>query len=121
MKVRTRRTERDKRHDRLRRKVDGSTERPRLSVFKSHKNFFIQVIDDSTGQTVVAVSTLEAEVKGTLKSRGNVAAAKTVGALLAQRSLAKGVKRVVLDRGGYQYQGAIKVLADAARESGLEF
>ena len=121
MTVRTRRTERDKRHVRLRRKIAGDTERPRLSVFKSHKHFFIQVIDDISGKTIVSVSTQEAELKGTLKAGGNVTAAKAVGALVAQRSLAKGVKQVVFDRGGYQYQGAIKVLADAARESGLEF
>lgn len=121
MSVITRRTERDKRHLRLRRKVAGSTERPRLSVFKSHKNFYIQIVDDSNGKTLVAVSTLEKDVKGTLPARGNLAAAKAIGALVAQRSLAKGIKRVVFDRGGYQYQGAIKVLADAARETGLEF
>lgn len=121
MAVISRRSERDKRHVRLRRKVAGSLERPRLSVFKSHKNYFLQVIDDVNGKTLVTASTLEKDVKGTLPSRGNVAAAKAVGVLLAQRSLAKGIKRVVFDRGGYQYQGAIKVLAEAARESGLEF
>jgi large subunit ribosomal protein L18 len=107
----TRRTERDKRHARLRRKLHGSAERPRLNVFKSHKNLYLQVIDDATGHTLVAVSTQESDVKGSLKSRGSVAAAKAVGALVAQRSLAKGIKRVVFDRGGLQYQGAIKALA----------
>lgn len=121
MIVKSRRTERDKRHVRLRRRVAGSSERPRLSVFKSHKHFFIQVIDDSAGKTIVSVSTMESEVKEGLTARGNVAAAKAVGVLAAQRSLAKGIKRVVFDRGGYQYHGAIKALADAARESGLEF
>jgi large subunit ribosomal protein L18 len=117
----SRRDERDKRHLRLRRKVKGTTERPRLNVFKSHKNFYIQIVDDSQGQTLVAVSTQEKDVKGTLTSRGSLAAAKAIGALVAQRSLAKGIKHVVFDRGGYHYQGAIKALADAARESGLKF
>ncbi len=121
MTIKTRRTERDKRHLRLRRKVKGTTARPRLNVFKSHKNFYLQVIDDLTGRTLVAVSTQEPDVKGGLKSRGGVAAAKMVGALLAQRSLAKGIAQVVFDRGGLQYQGAIKALADSAREAGLKF
>ena len=92
-----------------------------MNVFKSHKNFYLQVIDDLAGKTLAAASTLEADLKGSLKSRGSLAAAKAAGSLLAQRALAKGVKRVVFDRGGYQYQGAVKALADAARESGLEF
>ncbi len=121
MTVRTRRTERDKRHLRLRKKVQGTPERPRLNVFKSHKNFYLQVIDDLSGNTLVAVSTQEPDVKGGLKSRGSVAAAKALGALVAQRSLAKGISQVVLDRGGMQYQGAVKALAEAAREAGLKF
>jgi large subunit ribosomal protein L18 len=121
MTVITRRTERDKRHSRLRRKVQGTSARPRLNVFKSHKNFYLQIIDYLTGRTLVAVSTQEPDVKGGFKSRGGVVAAKAVGALLAQRSLAKGIAQVVFDRGGMQYQGAVKALADAAREAGLKF
>jgi large subunit ribosomal protein L18 len=121
MQVKTRRTERDKRHDRLRRRIDGGAERPRLSVFKSHKNYYVQVIDDVAGRTIASASTLEPEVKQQLTARGNLSAAKAVGALLAKRSLAKGVSQVVFDRGGNHYHGAVKALADAARESGLKF
>ncbi|NTV51444.1 MAG: 50S ribosomal protein L18 [Candidatus Firestonebacteria bacterium] len=117
----SRNAERQNRHVRLRRKVEGSTERPRLHVFKSHKNFYIQVIDDLAGTTLVAASSLEPEMKSSIKSRGNVEAAKKMGGVIAERLLAKGIKQVVFDRGGYQYQGAVKALADAARAAGLEF
>jgi large subunit ribosomal protein L18 len=106
---------------RLRRKLAGSAQRPRLHVFKSHKNFYIQVIDDLAGTTLVAVSSLEPELKSSIKSRGNVEAAKKMGGVIAQRLLEKGIKNIVFDRGGYQYQGAVKALADAARAAGLEF
>ena len=109
---------RDRIRQRIRRKVTGSTERPRLAVFRSLKNIYAQVIDDSTGQTIVSASSLEkdAGAKG-----ANAAAAKAVGALIAKKAQDKGVKRVVFDRGGYLYHGNIKALADAARENGLEF
>ncbi|MCD4813973.1 50S ribosomal protein L18 [bacterium] len=109
------------RHGRIRRQVSGTSERPRLNVFKSHKNYYIQVIDDREGKTLATASTQEADVKKKINSRGNTSAAKEVGSLIAQRSLAKGIKQVVFDRGGNKYHGAVKALADAARESGLEF
>jgi len=121
MATKSREDSRRIRQERLRAKVVGTPERPRLNVFKSHKNYYLQIIDDQTGKTLAAVSTLEADVKSSLKSRGSLAAAKAVGSLLAQRAQAKGIKRVVFDRGGNQYVGAVKTLADAARESGLEF
>ena len=113
--------ERRERHIRLRRKVSGSAARPRLHVFKSQKNFFVQVIDDLAGTTLVSVSSLEAEIKSAQKSRGNVESAKKIGGVIAQRLLEKGIMNVVFDRGGNQYQGAVKALADAARAAGLEF
>jgi large subunit ribosomal protein L18 len=104
-------------HARIRRKMTGTTERPRLNVYRSLNHIYAQVIDDTTGQTLVSASTLSAK----LKTGGNVAAAKEVGKLVAERAQQKGIKRVVFDRGGYLYHGRIKALADAARESGLEF
>ena len=112
---------RNVRHGRIRRQLSGTSQRPRLNVFKSHKNYFIQVINDSDGVTLVTASTQEADVKKKITSRGNTTAAKEMGSLIAQRSLAKGIKQVVFDRGGNKYHGAVKALADAARESGLEF
>ena len=105
-------------HKRIRRKVAGSAERPRLAVFRSVKHIYAQVIDDSAGHTVAAASSNE---KSGVKSGGNVAGAKAVGKLLAERAKEKGVKSVVFDRGGYLYHGRVKALADAAREGGLEF
>ena len=105
-------------HKRIRRKVAGNTERPRLAVFRSVKHIYAQVIDDSVGHTVAAASSNE---KSGIKSGGNVAGAKAVGKLLAERAKEKGVKSVVFDRGGYLYHGRVKALAEAAREGGLEF
>ena len=105
-------------HQRIRRKVEGSTERPRLAVFRSVKHIYAQVIDDTVGHTMAAASSTE---KSGVKSGGNVAGAKAVGKLLAERAKEKGIKSVVFDRGGYQYHGRVKALADAAREGGLEF
>ena len=105
-------------HKRIRRKVAGNTQRPRLAVFRSVKHIYAQVIDDSVGHTLAAASSNE---KSGVKSGGNVAGAKAVGKLLAERAKEKGVKSVVFDRGGYQYHGRVKALADAAREGGLEF
>ncbi len=104
-------------HFRIREKMDGTTERPRLNVYRSLNHIYAQVIDDSQGVTLVSASTLAAKVK----AGGNVAAAKEVGKLIAERAKEKGIKRVVFDRGGYLYHGRIKALADAAREAGLEF
>ncbi len=107
-------------HKRIRRKVAGSTERPRLAVFRSVKHIYAQVIDDAVGHTLAAASSNEKNAKSGVDG-GNVAGAKAVGKLLAERAKEKGVKSVVFDRGGYLYHGRVKALADAAREGGLEF
>ena len=104
-------------HKRIRRKVNGTTEQPRLAVFRSVAHIYAQVIDDSKGVTIVAASSTE---KGASASGGNVAAAKEIGKRVAERAKEKGVTHVVFDRGGYLYHGRIKALADAAREAGLE-
>ncbi len=105
-------------HERIRHKVRGTAERPRLAVFRSVANIYVQVIDDADGRTLVSASSIE---KGSRINGGNVAAAKTVGKLIAQRAKEKGIQKVVFDRGGYIYHGRVKALADAAREAGLEF
>jgi large subunit ribosomal protein L18 len=104
--------------ERIRRKMKGTSERPRLAVFRSLKSIYAQVIDDTTGKTIASASSLE---KDSGAKGANAAAAKAVGALIAKKAKDKGVTRVVFDRGGYQYHGNIKALADAARENGLEF
>jgi large subunit ribosomal protein L18 len=106
-------------HDRIRLRVRGSEERPRLAVFRSLKHIYAQVIDDRKGYTLAAASS--GEKKSGVSNGGNLAGAKEVGKLIADRAKAKGVKKVVFDRGGYLYHGRIKALADAAREAGLEF
>ena len=105
-------------HKRIRRKLAGSTERPRLAVFRSVAHIYAQVIDDSKGQTLVSASSVD---KAGKTNGGNVAAAKAIGKLVAERAKEKGIKSVVFDRGGYLYHGRVKALADAAREAGLEF
>ena len=105
-------------HNRIRRKLRGTAERPRLAVFRSVAHIYVQVIDDSLGTTLVSASTVD---KGGKTNGGNVAAAKAIGKLVAERAKEKGIQRVVFDRGGYQYHGRIKALADAARGAGLEF
>ncbi len=114
-------TDREKRHNRIRKNVMGTTERPRLNVFRSTSNIYAQVIDDIQGVTITAASTLDKEIKGAMKATGNVEAAKKVGAAIAKKAIEKGVKDVVFDRGGYIFHGRIKALADAAREAGLNF
>jgi large subunit ribosomal protein L18 len=104
-------------HRRIRRRVKGTEERPRLAVFRSVKHIYAQVIDDAKGHTVVAASSSEKSGG----NGGNVAGAKAIGKLVAERAKDKGIKAVVFDRGGYQYHGRVKALADAAREAGLEF
>jgi len=106
-------------HVRIRERVKGTAERPRLAIFRSLNHIYAQVIDDRAGRTVVAASS--AEKDSPVKSGGNLAGAKGVGKLVAERALAVGLKKVVFDRGGYLYHGRIKALADAAREAGLEF
>jgi large subunit ribosomal protein L18 len=110
-----------RRHFRVRKTVKGTTLKPRLSVFRSLSNIYAQVIDDTTGRTLVSASTLDAELKSQIKSGGNKDAAKLVGALVGKRAIENGIKQVVFDRGGFQYHGRVQVLADAAREAGLEF
>jgi large subunit ribosomal protein L18 len=105
-------------HKRIRRKLSGSAERPRLAVFRSINHIYAQVIDDLAGRTLAAASSNE---KDTGITGGNIAGAKEVGRLVAERAKAKGITRVVFDRGGYLYHGRVKALADAAREGGLEF
>jgi len=108
-------------HLRIRSRVHGRGQVPRLNVFRSLKHIYAQVVDDARGQTLVAASTRDKEVRKTLKSGRNVAAAKVVGQTLARRAIAAGIPRVVFDRGGYAYHGRVKALADAAREAGLRF
>ena len=110
-----------KKHDRLRNRFSGTAERPRLSVFRSNKNMYAQVIDDAAGKTLVAASTVEKDVKAELSKTNDTEAAAYVGKLVAKRALDAGIKEVVFDRGGFLYHGKIKALADAAREAGLKF
>ena len=105
-------------HARIRRKLRGTAERPRLAVFRSVAHIYAQVIDDAEGKTLVSASSVD---KGAKTNGGNVAAAKTIGKTVAERAQEKGIKRVVFDRGGYQYHGRVKALAEAARAAGLEF
>lgn len=109
---------RERRHIRVRRKINGTTECPRLCVYRSNKNLFVQIVDDVKQTTLVSASTLDKEVK---TKHANKEAAKEVGALIAKRALEKNIKNVVYDRGGYVYHGVVKELAEAAREAGLEF
>ena len=109
---------RQARHERLRKNVAGTTDRPRLAVFRSLKHIYAQIIDDTTGTTLVAASSAEKDLSA---GGGNRDGAKQVGAALGQRASAKGIKRVVFDRGGFRYQGRVASLAEAAREAGLEF
>ncbi|MBC7691302.1 MAG: 50S ribosomal protein L18 [Methylotenera sp.] len=115
----TKQTIRFKRKKRIRAKIEGSTERPRLAVFRSNKHISVQIIDDVSGHTLVAASTNEEELKG--KVGGSVEGAKAVGNLVAKRAIAKKIASVVFDRSGYLYHGRIKALADSAREGGLKF
>ena len=105
-------------HQRIRRKVHGTAERPRLAIYRSVAHIYAQLIDDTQGHTLVAASTVE---KSGSERGGNLAAAKTIGKLIAERAREKGIRKVVFDRGGYLYHGRVKALADAAREAGLVF
>jgi large subunit ribosomal protein L18 len=113
--------QRTRRQFRVRKRIRGSTQRPRLSVFRSHRNLACQIIDDTTGKTLVAVDTKTKDVRGSLKYGGNKAAAQIVGKLLAERAIAAGIKEVAFDRGHYKYHGRVAALADAARAAGLSF
>ncbi len=110
---------RSRRHRRVRKKVTGTAERPRLAVYRSNSHIYAQVIDDVAGRTVAAAATNDASLKD--DATGNIAAAQKVGALIAERAKAAGVAKVVFDRGGFRYHGRVAAVADAAREGGLEF
>ncbi len=117
-KAKQRRVSRDRIRERIRRKVNGTAERPRLAIRKSLKHIYVQIVDDAAGRTIVSASSRDSDssAKG-----ANAAAAKAVGALIARKAKDKGVSQVVFDRGGYPYHGNVKALADAARENGLQF
>jgi len=110
-----------RRHRRVRKRVFGTPERPRLNVFRSLNNIYAQVIDDVSGHTVVSASTLDPEIREALVGKTKTEKAKEVGKLVAKRALERGIKKVVFDRGGYKFHGRVKALADAAREAGLDF
>jgi large subunit ribosomal protein L18 len=116
-----RKDSRARRHVRLRKKLEGTAARPRLSVYRSLKHFHVQLVDDIAGVTLVGVSTLDKEIKGKAKNMSSQEGAKLIGALIAKKAEAKNIKAVVFDRGGIQYHGAIKALAESAREAGLQF
>jgi large subunit ribosomal protein L18 len=112
---------RQARHNRVRKKVTGTPEKPRLNVYRSVSHIYAQVIDDYSGKTLTVASSIDKELKGKIGTGGNIEAAKNVGSLIARRAIDKGIRKVVFDRGGYLYHGRVKALADAAREGGLEF
>lgn len=112
---------REKKHLKIRNRFSGTTERPRLAVFRSNNHMYAQIIDDTVGNTLVAASTLEKDVKAELEKTNNVDAAAYLGTVIAKRAIEKGITTVVFDRGGFIYQGKIAALADAAREAGLKF
>jgi large subunit ribosomal protein L18 len=124
MRIKTKEDRRDRIKHRIRKRVAGRTERPRLTVFRSVAHMYVQVVDDSTGRTFASASTVEPTVKGTLAQTargGNIEGAKAIGKTIAERLLEKGVTRVVFDRNGFLYHGRVKAVADAARGAGLEF
>ena len=110
-----------KKHNRMRSRFSGTAERPRLAVFRSNNHMYAQIIDDTVGNTLVAASTLDKDVKDKLEKTNNVEAAKYLGTVVAKKALEKGIKEVVFDRGGFIYHGKVAALADAAREAGLQF
>ena len=112
---------RENKHRRMRHHLAGTADRPRLSVFRSNNHMYAQIIDDTVGNTLVAASTLDKDVKAELQKTNNVEAAAHLGTVIAKKALDKGINTVVFDRGGFIYQGKIKALAEAAREAGLEF
>jgi len=112
---------RQRRHHRVRKRVVGTPEKPRLNVFRSINNIYAQVIDDAEGKTIVTASTLDGEIKSQIKTGGNIDAAKLVGEVIAKRTVEKGIEQVVFDRGGFKYHGRVAALADGARAAGLKF
>ena len=121
MRAVSRTERRQRKHERVRKRVKGTAVRPRLNVFRSSKHIYAQIVDDDLGQTLTAASSLSKELKGQLKTGANKAAAKAVGKLIAQKAIQKNINLVVFDRGGYLYHGRIKELAEGAREGGLKF
>jgi large subunit ribosomal protein L18 len=121
MKARTARARRVRRHLRVRKRVDGSEQRPRLSVFRSAQHIYAQLIDDSHGKTLVAASDLDAELRSARDGKQKTEIAKLVGQAIGRRAIEAGIRQVVFDRGGFRYHGRVKALADSARESGLQF
>jgi large subunit ribosomal protein L18 len=123
MRVSTKDDRRQRIRFRIRKRVQGTEVRPRLTVFRSLSHIYVQVVDDMTGRTIASASSVEPAVKGSLETArgGNIAGAKVIGKTIAERLLEKGVKRVVFDRNGFLYHGRVKAVADAAREAGLEF
>lgn len=110
-----------KKHRKLRNRFSGTTQRPRLAVFRSNNHMYAQIIDDTVGNTLVSASTLQKDVKAEIEKTNDVAAAAYLGTVIAKKALEKGITTVVFDRGGFIYQGKVKALAEAAREAGLEF
>ena len=121
IKKKDRKKLRRRRHLRVRKKVFGTPERPRLCIFRSNKHIYAQIIDDTVGRTLVAASTLDKDLRDKLEKTWNKEAAREVGRLIGKRALEKGITTVVFDRGGYKYHGRVKELADGAREAGLKF
>ncbi len=121
MSTKSRATQRERRHRRVRATVEGTAGRPRLNVFRSLAHIYAQVIDDESGATLVSASTIDADLKKALAGKKKAEQAKAVGQAVAERAKAKGIQQVVFDRGGYRYHGRVKALADGAREGGLEF
>ncbi len=121
MAKKTRRQARLKRHQRVRKNISGTAERPRLNVFRSLSDIYVQVIDDETGKTLASASTIDSELRGKMKGKQKTEQAKLVGEEIAKRAKAQGLKQVVFDRGGFRFSGRVKALAEAAREEGLEF
>ncbi|MGI6722330.1 MAG: 50S ribosomal protein L18 [Anaerovoracaceae bacterium] len=121
MAKKTRAESRISRHKRVRKELQGTPERPRMCVFRSNKNISAQIIDDVNGNTLVAASSLDKELKGQIENGGNKDAAKIVGEAIAKRALEKGIENVAFDRGGFLYHGRVKELADGARAAGLKF
>ncbi|MGX8797180.1 50S ribosomal protein L18 [Fusibacter sp. JL298sf-3] len=117
----SRNVNRKARHARVRKKISGTAEHPRLNVFRSNQNIYAQIIDDVAGNTLIAASSLDASIKEQVANTGNKEAAKLVGQLVAKKALEKGIENVVFDRGGYLYHGRVKELAEGAREAGLKF
>lgn len=120
-RTKTKEESRHQRRKRIRKDISGTPSKPRLSVYRSLSHIYVQAIDDRSGKTIVAASSLDEDIKGKIKSSGNKAAAKMVGELVARKCKEKGIDTVVFDRGGYLYHGRVKALADAARAAGLKF